>query len=244
MLPRKHALARLPQLEGLQRCSHLTKENGMHPFATPAADAAELESLVRINPDQADLLQSGRPFSHADRSFRHRTSGCHRYGASTPSLLKLLFSISAARCHSSVKTTTKSSVRRRKKKGFRAIFQGVDDSRESNATKHDLIEMLATPSGWSSCRSFARYAKYKYEFLSGFMKFKGGPANRPECHSPYGRKAVGPTAFPVGGANAGISTHVHRQRREARRETLKCNCADRFHALQYADAAVKAVPPV
>ena len=26
--------------------------------------------------------------------------------------------------------------------GFRAIFQGVEDPRKSNATKHDLIEML------------------------------------------------------------------------------------------------------
>ena len=30
MLPRKQPLARLPRLEGLPRCSRLTKENGMH----------------------------------------------------------------------------------------------------------------------------------------------------------------------------------------------------------------------
>ena len=52
---------------------------------------------------------------------------------------------------------------------LRAIFQGVDDPRKSNAKKHDLIEMLviallATLSGKSSCSSFARYAKVKYEF--------------------------------------------------------------------------------
>ena len=63
---------------------------------------------------------------------------------------------------------------------FRAIFQGVDDPRKSNATKHDLIEMLviallATLSGKSSCSSFARYAKVKYKFLKGFLELKGGP---------------------------------------------------------------------
>ena len=64
--------------------------------------------------------------------------------------------------------------------GFRAIFQGVGDPRKSNATKHGLVEMLviallATLSGKSSCSSFARYARYKYEFLSQFMALKGGP---------------------------------------------------------------------
>ena len=63
---------------------------------------------------------------------------------------------------------------------LRAIFQGVDDPRKSNATKHDLIEMLviallATLSGKSSCSSFARYAKVKYKFLKGFLELKGGP---------------------------------------------------------------------
>ena len=64
--------------------------------------------------------------------------------------------------------------------GFRAIFQGVEDPRKSNATKHDLIEMLAvallaTLSGSSSCAGFARYAECKYEFLREFMELKGGP---------------------------------------------------------------------
>ena len=64
--------------------------------------------------------------------------------------------------------------------GFRAIFQGVDDPRRINATKHDLIEMLVialltTLSGKSSCNSFAWYAKYNCEFLSEFMALKGGP---------------------------------------------------------------------
>ena len=63
---------------------------------------------------------------------------------------------------------------------FRAIFQGVDDPRKSNATKHGLVEMLvvalmATLSGWASCSSFARYAKFNCEFLSEFMELKGGP---------------------------------------------------------------------
>ena len=64
--------------------------------------------------------------------------------------------------------------------GFHAIFRGVGDPRKSNATKHDLIEMLAvallaTLSGKSSCSSFARYARVKYEFLKGFLELKGGP---------------------------------------------------------------------
>ena len=62
----------------------------------------------------------------------------------------------------------------------RAIFQGVGDSRKSNAKKHDVYEMLviallATLSGKSSCSSFARYARVKYEFLKGFLELKGGP---------------------------------------------------------------------
>ena len=68
--------------------------------------------------------------------------------------------------------------------GFRTIFQGVEDPRRSNATKHGLIEMLATAlpatlSGSSSCSSscsgFARCAECKQEFLREFMELKGGP---------------------------------------------------------------------
>ena len=64
--------------------------------------------------------------------------------------------------------------------GFRAIFQGVEDPRKSNATKHELIEMLviallATLSDMPSCSGFARYAKYNCEFLREFMELKGGP---------------------------------------------------------------------
>ena len=51
--------------------------------AAPAAGAAELASLARVDPDQADLFQSGLPFSHADCSFRHRISRCRRRGAHT-----------------------------------------------------------------------------------------------------------------------------------------------------------------
>ena len=62
----------------------------------------------------------------------------------------------------------------------RAIFQGVDDLRKSNAKKHGLNEMLviallATLSVKSSCSSFARYAKVNCEFLKGFLKLKGVP---------------------------------------------------------------------
>ena len=64
--------------------------------------------------------------------------------------------------------------------GFRDIFQCVDDHRKSNATKHDLTEMLmiallATLTGKSSCSSFARFAKHKFKFLKDFMALKGGP---------------------------------------------------------------------
>ena len=70
--------------------------------------------------------------------------------------------------------------------GFRAIFQGVEDPRKSNATKHDLNEMLAiallaTLAGKSSCSSFARYAEFNCEFLSEFMELKGGPP----CHDSF-----------------------------------------------------------
>ena len=59
--------------------------------------------------------------------------------------------------------------------GFRSIFQGVDDPRESSAKKRGLTDMLATLPGWSSCRSFARYARGKWEFLSQFLELKSGP---------------------------------------------------------------------
>ena len=64
--------------------------------------------------------------------------------------------------------------------GFRFIFQGVDDPRKSNATTHDLVEMLAIAllaslTGRSSCNSFARFARAKIEFLRRFMPLKGGP---------------------------------------------------------------------
>ena len=63
---------------------------------------------------------------------------------------------------------------------FRAIFQRVENPRKSNAKKHDLNEMLmiallATLAGKSSCNSFARHARFKYEFLSDFMELKCGP---------------------------------------------------------------------
>ena len=67
--------------------------------------------------------------------------------------------------------------------GFRAIFQGVEDPRKSNAKKHGLneilvIALLATLAGKSSCSSFTRYAKVKYEFLSEFIiELKGGPSS-------------------------------------------------------------------
>ena len=47
---------------------------------------------------------------------------------------------------------------------FRAIFQRVDDPCKSNATKHDLIEilvidLLATLTGKSSYNAFTLFAK-------------------------------------------------------------------------------------
>ena len=70
--------------------------------------------------------------------------------------------------------------------GFREIFQGVDDPRKSNATKHDLTEMLtiallATLTGKSSCSAFALFAEHKEEFLREFMELKGGPP----CHDSF-----------------------------------------------------------
>ena len=64
--------------------------------------------------------------------------------------------------------------------GFRTIFQRVEDPRKSNATKHDLIEMLAvalpaTLSDSSSCSGFARYAEHKQEFLREFMELMSMP---------------------------------------------------------------------
>ena len=64
--------------------------------------------------------------------------------------------------------------------GFRFIFQGVDDPRKSNATTHDLVEMLAIAllaslTGRSSCNSFALFARAKIEFLRRSVPLKGGP---------------------------------------------------------------------
>ena len=50
---------------------------------TPAAGAAEMKArapLAKIDPVQADLFQSGLPFSHADCPFRDCTSRCRRQG--------------------------------------------------------------------------------------------------------------------------------------------------------------------
>ena len=64
--------------------------------------------------------------------------------------------------------------------GFRAVFHGVRDPRRSNASKYDLIEMLAvafpaTLSVSSSCAGFARYVECNCGFLKEFMELKGGP---------------------------------------------------------------------
>ena len=68
----------------------------------------------------------------------------------------------------------------RRWKDSELFFKGLTPPpRKSNATNHDLIEMLviallAALSGKSSCSSFARYARVKYEFLKGFLELKGG----------------------------------------------------------------------
>ena len=73
--------------------------------------------------------------------------------------------------------------------GLRAIFQGVEDPCESNAKKHDLIEMLvtallATLAGMSSCSSFARYARVKYALRSGCRFDLWNPTFRPRTRTP------------------------------------------------------------
>ena len=67
--------------------------------------------------------------------------------------------------------------------GFRTIFQGVGDPRESSAKKHGLIKMPAaalpaTLPGSSSGGGLARCAERKQELLSEFMELKGGPPSR------------------------------------------------------------------
>lgn len=59
-----------------------TEEHERHRPRSPAS-ASETDtraSLAGINPDQADILQSGFPISNADCLFRHRPSRCRRKG--------------------------------------------------------------------------------------------------------------------------------------------------------------------
>ena len=75
--------------------------------------------------------------------------------------------------------------------GFHAIFQGIGDPRKSNAKKHGLNETLATLTGKSSCSLFARYPKFEFAFLSGFMELKGGPPSRGRVLRPVQRSRSG-----------------------------------------------------
>ncbi len=62
---------------------------------------------------------------------------------------------------------------------FSHIFEGVDDPRRSNATRHDLHEMLmigllCTLSGGEGCCDMSLFAKTKEPFLRTFMSLKHG----------------------------------------------------------------------
>ena len=62
---------------------------------------------------------------------------------------------------------------------FRHIFEGVEDPRQSNATRHDLHEMLmigllSTMCGGEGCSDMALFGRTKRAFLDSFMTLKHG----------------------------------------------------------------------
>ena len=62
---------------------------------------------------------------------------------------------------------------------FSHIFEGVEDPRKSNATRHDLHEMLmigllSTMCGGEGCCDMALFGRTKREFLESFMTLKHG----------------------------------------------------------------------
>ena len=62
---------------------------------------------------------------------------------------------------------------------FHHIFEGVEDPRQSNATRHDLHEMLmigllSTMCGGEGCSDMALFGRTKRAFLESFMTLKHG----------------------------------------------------------------------
>ena len=62
---------------------------------------------------------------------------------------------------------------------FHHIFEGVEDPRKSNATRHDLHEMLmigllSTMCGGEGCSDMALFGRMKRDFLESFMKLEHG----------------------------------------------------------------------
>ena len=62
---------------------------------------------------------------------------------------------------------------------FSHIFEGVEEPRRSNATRHDLHEMLmigllATVCGGEGCSDMALFGREKEAFLRGFMNLEHG----------------------------------------------------------------------
>ena len=62
---------------------------------------------------------------------------------------------------------------------FHHIFEGVEDPRQSNATRHDLHEMLmigllSTMCGGEGCSDMALFGRTKRTFLDSFMTLKHG----------------------------------------------------------------------
>lgn len=58
-------------------------------------------------------------------------------------------------------------------------FEGITDPRRSNATRHDLHEMLmiallSVLSGGETCTDMAQFGQEKEDFLRGFMTLKHG----------------------------------------------------------------------
>ena len=63
---------------------------------------------------------------------------------------------------------------------LRRIFNGVEDPRKSNATRHDFHEMpavavLSSLCGGQTCVDMADFAKNNEEFLRRFMRLEHGP---------------------------------------------------------------------
>ena len=69
---------------------------------------------------------------------------------------------------------------------FHHIFEGVEDPRQSNATRHDLHEMLmlgllSTMRGGEGCSDMALFGHTKRAFLDSFMTLKQGILSHDVC---------------------------------------------------------------